>query len=124
VTRDEYLEMLATEPATATQVGAIIGEFRRLGIDNRDERLAISAELLELGGLGSTTDLVMGQAGRLVDMLRRTAGRAELPDVDQLDDEGQDDEDTADEGAHWPTFAEAIEPFVNAVAYLFGDRKG
>jgi hypothetical protein len=81
MTRDEYLEVLATEPATGAQVGAIIGEFGRLGITDRAERLAITAALLGLEHVGSTTDLVMGDAGRLVAMLRRTHDRAELPDV-------------------------------------------
>jgi hypothetical protein len=81
MTRDEYLEMLATEPATATQVGAIVGEFRRLGVIDRAERLAISAELLGLEELGSTTDLVMGDAGRLYRTLLDVRDRAELPDV-------------------------------------------
>lgn len=79
--RDEYLVVLATEPATATQVGAIIGEFGRLGVDDRAERLAITAALLGLENVSSTTDLVMGDAGRLVAMLRRTHDRAELPEV-------------------------------------------
>lgn len=109
--RDEYLEMLATEPATPTQVGAIHGEFARLGVSARAERLAISAALLGLDDLGSTRDLVMGDAGRLVGMLRQTSARSELPDVEQLDG-GQ-----ADEAEHRPTLAEVI---AEAVAYLFG----
>jgi hypothetical protein len=94
VTRDEYLEVLATEAATPTQVGAIIAEFRRLGVVDRGERLAISAALLGLGDLGSTSDLVMGDAGRLLSLMRHVRDRGELPDADQLDedDDGQDDE--------------------------------
>lgn len=94
MTRDEYLHMLATEPATVTQVGAIHSEFARLGVHDRTERLAISAALLDLEELGSTTDLVMGDAGRLVRMLLDIRHRAELPDVTAA----ADDEDQADEG--------------------------
>jgi hypothetical protein len=92
MTRVEYLEMLATEPATPMQVGAIMGEFDRLGVADRAERLALSAELLGLDELDSTTDLMMGEAGRLVGILRSTRDRVELPDVSTLDDDGQDDE--------------------------------
>jgi hypothetical protein len=81
MTRVEYLEMLATEPATPMQVGAIMGEFDRLGVADRAERLALSAELLGLDELDSTTDLVMGEAGRLVGILRSTRDRAELGDA-------------------------------------------
>jgi hypothetical protein len=81
VNRDEYLILLATAPATPAQIGVIISEFDRLGITDRGERLAISAALLELDGLGSTCDLVMGQAGALVRILRDTPDRASLPDV-------------------------------------------
>ena len=76
--RDEYLEMLATEPATPNQRGAIMGEFARLGVTDRGERLAACAALLGLGELGSTADLVMGEAGRLVNLLQRLRDRAEL----------------------------------------------
>jgi hypothetical protein len=101
--RDEYLHVLATEPATTAQVGAVIGEFDRLGVVDRAERLAISAELLGLEELGSTTDLVMGDAGRLVNLLRSTRNRAALPDVAAAAvDEDQGDEhgggDLADDG--------------------------
>lgn len=79
MTRDELNQVLATEPATRTQVGAVLGEFGRLGVADRAERLALSAQLLGLDALGSTADLVMGDAGRLITMLRRTRDRVELP---------------------------------------------
>jgi hypothetical protein len=110
VNRDDYLAMLATEPATGTQVGAVIGEFERLGVVDRGERLAITAELLGLEHVSSTTDLVMGDAGRLVAMLRRTRDRAELPDIsapaddeDQADEPAEiDDDDPGAERIRWP----------------------
>jgi hypothetical protein len=109
MTRDEWNQVLATEPATNTQVGAIIGEFDRLGVAGRAERLAISAELLGLADLSSTTDLVMGDAGRLVAMLRRTRDRAGLPDLaaaavddGQGGEHGGDDGQGANERTAWP----------------------
>jgi hypothetical protein len=81
MTRDELNEMLATEPATRNQVGAIHREFERLGFREKDraERLSVSAAMLELGSLGSTRDLTMGQAGCLVCLLLVTGDRSELP---------------------------------------------
>jgi hypothetical protein len=80
MTNEEWLEVLATTPATRTQVGAIHGEFRRLGFiaAERDERLAACAALLGLDGLWSTRDLVMGDAGLLLRLLRELPGRAAL----------------------------------------------
>lgn len=44
---DEFVRMLATEPATPNQIGAVRVEFRRLGLDsNRPARLAAAAALL------------------------------------------------------------------------------
>jgi hypothetical protein len=77
----DYRERLATEPLTRTQLGAIQGEFRRLGLGSeasRPERLAISAAVLGLGELDSTHSLTQGDAGRLVRMLRDCASRADL----------------------------------------------
>lgn len=112
MTRDEYLAMLATEPATSKQVGAILAEFDRLGVADRTERLAITAALLDLEDLGSTTDLVMGDAGRLVAMLRSIQDRGELPDLAAPADDGQADEhnndkhhggdDSGNEHMTWP----------------------
>jgi hypothetical protein len=65
----DWHAVLASEPATCGQVGAIHGECQRLGLTDRAERLAVTATLLGLDGLDSTRDLVMGDAGRLVRML-------------------------------------------------------
>ncbi|MHB1593889.1 MAG: hypothetical protein ACYCO9_06435 [Streptosporangiaceae bacterium] len=84
MTRDEYLAVLATEPATPNQVGAIRGECDRLGLGgDRDRRLAVCAAVLGLDGLGSTRDLQMGQAGRLVAVLREAGslGALDAPDA-------------------------------------------
>jgi len=77
------MSRLETEPATGMQRGAVLGEFTRLGYARADraERLAVSAELLGLDGLGSTRDLVMGQAGWLYRQLQDTASRAELDEL-------------------------------------------
>jgi hypothetical protein len=74
------MSRLETEPLTDLQFGAIQREFTRLGYARaeRDERLALSAELLGLDGLGSTRDLVKGQAGLLLHTLLDTGSRAEL----------------------------------------------
>lgn len=73
------LERLASTPVTRAQVGAILGEYeKRMRINRRDQRLAISAALLGLDDLNSTWDLTMGQAGKLLHMLRATKDRAEL----------------------------------------------
>jgi hypothetical protein len=71
---------METEPLTDLQFGAIQREFTRLGYARaeRDERLAVSAGLLGLDGLGSTRDLVKGQAGVLLRILLGTGSRAEL----------------------------------------------
>jgi hypothetical protein len=126
MTRDEWNQVLATKPATGPQVGAIIAEFERLGVADRSERLAISAELLGLEELGSTTDLVMGDAGRLVATLRRTRHRGELPDVTAADvDEDLADEhdsDDRDENERI-TFSEAIIQIV-AMVYAACHGKG
>ncbi len=81
MTRDEWNAVLATEPATRNQVGAIHREFERLGFGEKDRaaRLAISAAMLEFDSLGSIRDLTMGEAGRLVHMLLGTGDRGELP---------------------------------------------
>jgi hypothetical protein len=94
VNRDEWNAVLATESATANQLGAIMGEFARLGISDRAERLAVCAALLDLDELDTSADLTMGDAGRLLNVLQHTADRAELPDVTALDGDGSDDERT------------------------------
>lgn len=91
MTRDEYLAVLATEPATANQRGRIMAECDRLGLTDRAERLAVLAELLDIDELDTTAELVMGQAGHLVNLLQRTSDRAELPGIaaaDDVDDQG------------------------------------
>ena len=72
--------VLATEPATQMQVGAIHGQFRRLGYGHadRDRRLAACAALLGLDALDTTTTLTMGDAGRAVRILQSFADRAEM----------------------------------------------
>ena len=60
--RDEFVRMLATEPATHNQVGAVRVEFRSLGLDgDRPRPLAAAATLLGLDSLSSSKDLSMGQ---------------------------------------------------------------
>jgi protein gp37 len=44
MTREEWDQVLATEPATPNQVGSIVSECERLGLGDRDERLAACAE--------------------------------------------------------------------------------
>lgn len=80
VNRQQYLEILATERATANQLGAIHEQCARLGFgdDDRAERLAVCAELLGLDALASTGDLTQGQAGRLYRALLAFGTRAEL----------------------------------------------
>lgn len=82
MTREEYLARLATEPATANQRGAIMGEFARLGLHyrrDRAERLAACAVLLGIAELGTIAELTQGQAGQLVNLLQRITDRAGLP---------------------------------------------
>jgi hypothetical protein len=78
---EEWHQVLATEPATPDQLGAVMGEFERLGFGyaDRAERLAVSAAILGLDELGSVKDLVMGQAGRLLRVLHGCQDRASLP---------------------------------------------
>ncbi|MGA2828448.1 MAG: hypothetical protein ABSF03_20280 [Streptosporangiaceae bacterium] len=79
MTRDEFVRMLATEPTTPNQIGAVHGEFRRLGLDvDRPARLAAAAALLGLDSLRSSRDLSMGQAGYLIQTLRGLAGGGDL----------------------------------------------
>jgi hypothetical protein len=115
MTRDEYDQVLATEPATPNQIGAVHREFGRLGVDDRAERLAISAELLGLDEVGSTTDLVMGQAGRLVGILQQVDNRADLPAVPAGDishDQPGGGEDLADEPGGDVSLVDAIKAVI------------
>src|ERR1039457_2577915 len=80
MTRDEWGAVLAVEPLTPAQLGAVGHELRRLGFRGRYDRparLAASAALLGLGELDSTKSLTMGQAGQLLRVLRGFAGRRE-----------------------------------------------
>ncbi len=142
MTRDEYLAVLESEPATPNQRGAIVRACDRLGLTDRAERLAMCAALLGLDALGSTGELTMGQADQLVNVLQRTRDRAELPDTtaattdddrgeDELtghaDEPGADDDGLADddpdaesgddEGAERVTIIQAIGQVI-AFAYL------
>lgn len=73
----QYRARLATEPLTLTQLGAIHGEWRRLGLCDRAERLQLSAAIARTAAIGSTKDLTLGEAGRLVGQLRRCATLAD-----------------------------------------------
>jgi hypothetical protein len=73
--------LLKTQPATRMQVGAVQGEFRRLGLHrqcDRGLRLAIATALLEIPAIRSLNDLRMGEAGQLLRMLRELGDQAEL----------------------------------------------
>jgi len=120
MTREEWNEVLATEPATRNQVGAVLRECDRLHLGDRAERLAVCAALLGLDELGSTADLVMGQAGSLYRMLLDVRDRAELPDVTAaaVDDEDQGDEDSATGRV---SFADVITRVAAALWAALGD---
>jgi len=112
---EEWREVQATEPATPKQVGAIRGQFMRLGFGEADRagRLAICAALAGLDQLRSTCDLTIGQAGQLYRRLDGIGSRGELLAAAGLDehDQGQ----AAEPGAGrergrsaGPTLAEAV----------------
>jgi hypothetical protein len=68
----EYRARLDREPLTRNQLGAIHREFDRLGFHvtaDRDERLRLTAVLARSGPIGTTKDLAMGEAGRVVGIL-------------------------------------------------------
>ena len=73
-------------PCTPNQWGRVRREFERLGLADRTERLALTAQLVGLDGaaLGSTRDLDAGAAGRVV---RQLAGCGTLADAYRLADE-------------------------------------
>jgi hypothetical protein len=95
MTREEWNEVLAIAPLTPAQRGAVHGEFTRLSIVGRTERLGISAALLGLRTLGSTSDLTQGQAGKLIARLRDIRNRNELAAVLLADDEDPDADDNS-----------------------------
>ena len=76
----EWHAILASEPATARQRGAVMHELDRLGYRDCDraERLAAAANLLGIAALDSVHDLVMGQAGYLLHVLPEFPDRAAL----------------------------------------------
>jgi hypothetical protein len=72
---------LDSDPLTPTQLGAVHGEFRRLGFGRADraERLAATAVLARVpAGLESTVELTAGEAGRVIRALRECASYADL----------------------------------------------
>lgn len=118
MTRDEYLAVLEHEPVTENQRGRIMHECDRLGLVDRAERLAVLAAVLGVDELGSTEDLTMGQGGQLVAILTHTRDRAELPDVD----EDQDDEPAADldAAAEQISIAEVLQRLALVIYAAFG----
>ena len=76
----DWHAVLASEPATARQRGALMREFGRLGYRDCDRaaRLAAAANLLGIAALDSVRDLVMGQAGYLLHVLPAFPDRAAL----------------------------------------------
>lgn len=80
----QYRARLAAEPLTLNQLGAIHREFERLGFGEADraERLEVSAILARYPGqLATTKDLTMGEAGRLVGVLRSCCNLEDLDAV-------------------------------------------
>jgi len=73
----QYRERLTAEPLTLTQLGAVHGEWRRLGLRDRDERLRLSAAIAQAEPIGSTKELTLGEAGRLVGQLRECGSLAD-----------------------------------------------
>ena len=81
MTRDEWLDVLATEDATPDQVGRIRAEFNRLGFHGsatRDERLRLTEILADSDPIETTKDLTMGEAGRAIRALIRCRTTQEL----------------------------------------------
>jgi hypothetical protein len=113
MTREDWMAVLESAPATPNQRGAIHGEFVRLGFGRADraERLAVCAELLGLDKLRSTADLTMGQAGQLYSLLLGICRRAEL-DAAARFAEDQADDDRGGRYAEQATWAEAIRRLV------------
>lgn len=125
MTRDEYLAMLESDPVTPGQRGAIMRECDRLGLTDRAERLAILAELLDLDALGSTGELTMGQAGKLVNVLQNTRDRADLPEIAEAGDVGGQDHGDAGGGdgdGEFISVAEAIGQIMLMIAVAVHGR--
>jgi hypothetical protein len=84
------LERLEADPLTLNQLGAIHGEFRRLGYRDpwdRTARLAITAALAWCEPIASTKDLCQGEAGRAIKALRDCATAAELEQLAEDQDQ-------------------------------------
>jgi hypothetical protein len=79
----EWHEQLATEPLRPNQLGAIHGEFRRLGYGRLDRaaRLEVTAELARCGPVESTRELTMGEAGRVINALRQCPDLSALAEL-------------------------------------------
>jgi hypothetical protein len=75
-----YRDRLDTEPLTLTQLGAIHGEFRRLGYRaaDRTDRLRVTERLARSGPIETTRDLTMGEAGRTIRALRECYTLADI----------------------------------------------
>jgi hypothetical protein len=81
MSRDDWYAVLESTPLTDNQRGAIMGHFERLWLHpryDRAERLRICAALLGLDQLDSVKSLTMGEAGRLLQILRGIRNRVEL----------------------------------------------
>jgi len=89
----EWRQVLATEPATPHQIGAIHRESARLGLDGRAGRLRGCAAILGLGDLESTRNLTMGEAGKLVRTLCEVRDLSELPATTAAADSGHQADD-------------------------------
>jgi hypothetical protein len=76
-----HLARLAAAPLTGRQLGAIHGEFRRLGYRDRWDRaarLTATAALARCTPIATTKDLTEGEAGRVVGILRQCADADDL----------------------------------------------
>lgn len=128
MTREEWAAVLDSAPITVNQRGRILGECDRLGLADRGERLAVLAALLGLEALGSTADLTMGQAGKLVNILQRTADRSGLPaaaDAGRHQDDPRGDEpaDSGGRDSDRMTLAETMTHFGAILYTAFGQTK-
>ena len=84
------LERLEADPLTPRQLGAIHGEFRRLGYRdpwNRADRLEVTAALAGCGPIASTKELYQGEAGRVIRGLRDCGTLAELEQLAEDQDD-------------------------------------
>ena len=92
--RDQWHAYIESTPLTENQLGRIMREFHRLGLDGNDQRtqrLAVTAALAGLAELASTSHLTEGQAGRVVRALIEARDPDELPAISEAGDDDQDD---------------------------------